>query len=80
MIKENGYSILGILSPFLGVGLIVLGVADNYFTGPLSLLIGVVLGLTFAIVSLFKKEKKMLSFISLGINVATMVFGPVQLF
>jgi len=63
------YSILSILSPFIGVGLIVIGIADNMILAHLSLLIGVLLGFALAVVSLFKKEKKRPSFIALFMNV-----------
>ena len=75
MIKNNVYSKLSILSPILGVGLIVIGIADNYFTGPLSLLIGVILGFVLAVLSLFKKEKKLLSFIAFVVNIGIIVLG-----
>ena len=80
MIKKNRYSILSILSPFLGVGLIVIGISDNMILAPLSLLIGVILGFALAVVSLFKKEKKLLSFIALVINTVIIVFGPDRFF
>jgi uncharacterized membrane protein len=80
MIKKNRYSILSILSPFLGVVLIVIGISDNMILAPLSLVIGVILGFAFAVVSLFKKEKKLLSFIALVINTVIIVFGPDRFF
>ena len=80
MIKNNVYSILSIFSPFLGLGLIVNGIADNYYTEPLALLFGVILGVTLAVVSLFKKEKKLLSFIALAINIGILVLVPALLF
>tara|TARA_R110000737_G_scaffold270207_1_gene277394 strand:+ start:187 stop:429 length:243 start_codon:yes stop_codon:yes gene_type:complete len=80
VIKKNRYSILSILSPFLGVGLIVIGISDNMILAPLSLLIGVILGFALAVVSLFKKEKKLLSFIALVINTVIIVFGPDRFF
>ena len=80
MIIKNRYSILSMLSPFIGIMLIYIGVADNYFMGPISLLIGVILGFSFALVSLYKKEKKALSFIAIVINMLIIVFGPDRFF
>lgn len=62
------------------MGLIVIGISDNMILAPLSLLIGVILGFALAVVSLFKKEKKLLSFIALVINTVIIVFGPDRFF
>ena len=73
MIKKNRYAILSILSPFLGVGLVSISVSVDFNSsmdfGYRTILISFILGIGLAVVSLFKKEKKLLSFIALFMHI-----------
>jgi len=75
MIRKNVYSILAILSPFTGGFLVSLDFLPSSFSFmALFLIIFFILGICFSVVSLYKREKKILSFIALIINIAAIPF------
>jgi len=73
MIRKNVYSILGILSPFTGGFLVNLEFFPNSFIF-WTLIAFFILGICFSVVSLYKRERKILSFIALIINLAPILF------
>jgi hypothetical protein len=74
---------LSILSPFLGVGLVSISVSADLNSsmdfGYRMILISFILGIVLAVVSLFKKGIKLLSFIALFMNLGLiLLFIPGQ--
>ena len=75
MIRKNVYSILGILSPFIGLFLVNLEFLPSSFDfATWTLMTFFILGICFSVISLYKKERKILSFIALIINIAPILF------
>ena len=71
--KKNIYSILGILSPFFG-WVVGMGTFNTIKDSLRTLMAFMILGICFSVISLLKKESKILSFIALTINIAPIVY------
>lgn len=75
MIRKNIYSILSILAPFIGLFIVNLEFVPSSFGFAFWTLITFsILGIFFSFVSLYKRERKILSFIALFINISPILY------